>query len=306
MSGRRFVLVDVFTDRRYAGNALAVLPDAEGLAPERMQAIAREFNLSETTFVFPPETSGTDVRVRIFTPGRELPFAGHPTLGTAFVLIREGRIPFGPGGARLTLGEGVGPVPVRVFEEGGQPGLVQLSAPLPTFAPELADRAAVATMLSLAAADLRPDAPVQPVSCGVPFLFVPLASLSALGQARLRPEPWEEFRAAPALTPEGVFPFTLETGSAANVRGRMLPDPALGIGEDPATGSAAAPLGAYLVRHGLVARAAAVRLTLEQGIEMGRPSLLHVEVDCAGDEIVGLRVGGRCVAVGRGELEERA
>ena len=318
--GIPFRLVDVFSGRRYAGNPLAVITDATGLATERMQQIAREFNFSETTFVLAPGAAGADFQVRIFTPGCELPFAGHPTLGTAFALVEERRKPLADPETRLVFEEGVGHVPVTVRNEGGRPGFVQLTAPLPEFGATFSDLGALAEMLSLERSDLAASARTegtadfplaQVVSCGVPFLFVPVRSLAAVRRIRFRPERWEDLR--DVLPAPSVFAFTLEAedhGSAAH--GRMF-DPGMGIAEDPATGAASAPLGCLLVRHGLVAREpvpqpaghqrSTARVVLEQGYEIGRPSLLHVEVDCRGEEIVGVRVGGRCVSVGSGTLD---
>src|SRR5215212_4294380 len=161
-------LVDVFTDRAFGGNPLAVVANGRGVRPETMQAVAKEFNLSETTFVLPPDDPRHDWRVRIFTPSSELPMAGHPTVGTTFVLAREHLIPRGERESNIVLEEGVGPVPVRVEFENGEPVFAEMSQPLPRFGPRLNDAAAVAAMLSLDAADVDESLPVEVVSCGVP------------------------------------------------------------------------------------------------------------------------------------------
>src|SRR5215217_236727 len=157
--------VDVFTDRAFGGNPLAVFANGRGLAAQTMQAIAKEFNLSETTFVLPPDDPRHDWRVRIFTPGSELPMAGHPTIGTSFVLAREHLIPRAERETNVVFEEGVGPVPVRVEFENGEPVFAEMRQPLPTFGPRLDDRKAVAAMLSLGESDVEPDLPVEVVSC---------------------------------------------------------------------------------------------------------------------------------------------
>src|SRR5919202_2339463 len=169
--------VDVFTDRAFGGNPLAVFTNGRGLDTETMQSIAKEFNLSETTFVLPPDDPAHDWRVRIFTPGSELPIAGHPTVGTSFVLAREHLIRRDGRETTITLEEGVGPIPVRVEFEGGEPSFAEMSQPLPTFGPRLSDARAVASMLSLNPYDFDEGLPLEVVSCGVPFLYVPLKTL---------------------------------------------------------------------------------------------------------------------------------
>src|ERR671935_3211043 len=180
--------VDVFTDRAFGGNPLAVFTNGRGVEAETMQAIAKEFNLSETTFVLPPLDPSHDWRVRIFTPGRELPMAGHPTVGTSFVLAREHLVRRDSAQTTIVLEEGVGPVPVRIEFEEGEPSFAEMTQPLPRFGPRLEDARAVAEMLSLDERDVDESLPVEVVSCGVPFLFVPLRSLDAARRARPRAE----------------------------------------------------------------------------------------------------------------------
>ena len=295
--------VDVFTDRAFGGNPLGVFPNGRGLAGETMQAIAKEFNLSEVTFVLPPGDPACDYRVRIFTPDSELPMAGHPTVGTAYVLAREHLIGPGEGGgeARVTFEEGVGPVPVRVEYEAGTPVYAEMSQPLPTFGPRLADRRAAAEMLSLAEEDLDASLPVEVVSCGVPFLYVPLAGLDAARRARPRLDLIE--RVAGDRLPREVFAFTREVEHAGStVHSRMFA-PGLGITEDPATGGASGPLGSYLIRHGLVAPGPSVEVVSEQGLEMGRPSFINIRIETEGGAITAVRVGGKCHYMGEGFLE---
>lgn len=295
--------VDVFTDRVFGGNPLAVFTNGRGLASETMQAIAKEFNLSETTFVLPPDDARHEYRVRIFTPASELPMAGHPTVGTSFVLAREHMIAQAKdGGVNITLEEGVGPVPVRVEYQNGAPTYAEMTQPLPTFGPRLEDLATVAEMLSLGVEDIDERLPVEVVSCGVPFLYVPLKSLDAARRARPRADAME--RALEGVVPPEVFVFTRETEHAGStVHSRMFAPP-LGIVEDPATGAASGPLGSYLVRYGLVKTTdGAADIVSEQGIEMGRPSFVKIRIETEGDNIKAVRVGGQTVYVGEGFIE---
>jgi trans-2,3-dihydro-3-hydroxyanthranilate isomerase len=295
-------LVDVFTDRAFGGNPLAVVTNGRGVPAETMQAVAKEFNLSETTFVLPPDDPRHDWRVRIFTPGSELPMAGHPTVGTTFVLAREHMIPRGERESRIMLEEGVGPVPVRVEFEGGEPVFAEMSQPLPRFGPRLDDRRAVAAMLSLEESDIEAGLPCEVVSCGVPFLYVPLRSLDAARRARPRVDLIERAAGEHGIPPE-VFVFTRETeGAGSTVHSRMFA-PGLGITEDPATGGASGPLGCYLVRHGVVPADPSAEIVSEQGIEMGRPSYIRIRIERQGEEITAVRVGGRCHFMGEGFIE---
>lgn len=231
----RFVQVDVFTDRVFGGNPLAVMLDGRGLADGEMQAIAREMNLSETTFVLPPTRADCAARVRIFTPGREVPFAGHPTLGTSWVLATQGRLPAGT--ARFMLEEGIGPVPVEFEGPPSSPTFVWMRHQDPTFGPELPARAAVARALGLSEADLWPQAPIQSGSTGNAFLFVPLRERAAVDRAVLDvPALLACLGDTPAL---GVFVFAPDPDPAAGrVYSRMFAPHTSGVPEDPATGSA--------------------------------------------------------------------
>jgi trans-2,3-dihydro-3-hydroxyanthranilate isomerase len=301
----RYHLVDVFTDRQFGGNPLAVFTEGAGLSTETMQLIAKEMNLSETTFVLPPADAANNFHVRIFTPGSELPMAGHPTVGTTFILARERMIETlnserSSVASVVRLEEGVGLIPVEITWSEGAADFIEMSQPLPTFGAVFDDKRALASVLSLAASDVHPSLPCQVVSCGVPFLFVPLASLNAARRARPRLDLIE--KVLPGFPPE-IFVFTTETEFAASgVHSRMFA-PGLGITEDPATGSANGPLGCYLVRHNVIASETQLDTTSEQGIEMGRPSFLRIRIDHSGDEITGVRVGGRCRYVGGGHLE---
>jgi trans-2,3-dihydro-3-hydroxyanthranilate isomerase len=273
-------LIDVFTDKAFGGNPLAVFREPGGLDAKTMQAIAKELHLSETTFVLKPSSASADHRVRMFTPDTELPFAGHPTLGTAYVLA-EGK------DGTMRLEEGVGVIRVNLRE-----GFVQMEQPLPTFTGTTITRKVAAEALGLAVEEVRSDVPIQVGSSGIPFLFVPLSNLKAVRRAR-----------RPGRLAANVYVFALSAErSGSDVHGRMFDD-GLGIGEDPATGSAQGPLGAYLVAHELVRVEPTTRIRVEQGFEIGRPSILETEVDRAGAAITAVRVGGRCVPMGGGWLD---
>lgn len=297
-----FHTLDVFTDTIFGGNPLAVLTDARGLSTEQMQRITREFNLSETVFVFPPENPSHTRRVRIFTPGRELPFAGHPTVGTAYLLAAAGMISLTEGETRIVLEEGVGPVPVAIRVENGAPVSAQLTA---AQAPEFRDDAPsaedIAAMLSLSVSDVSSgELKPQSVSCGVPFLVAPLASRDAVSRAKLDRGVWERVLASAWASEIFLFDASAAVGSG-NIRARMFA-PALGVGEDPATGSAGACLAAYLARHLPVG--SALEWTVEQGFEMGRPSILSLSasVEHQYGQIDAVRVAGKSVLVSEGKI----
>jgi trans-2,3-dihydro-3-hydroxyanthranilate isomerase len=298
-----YLHLDVFTATRFEGNQLAVYLDPPAdLPPQVMQAIAREMNFSETTFVFAPERRDTDCRVRIFTPASELPMAGHPTIGTAFALAHAGRLAAGL--ARTVFGEGVGPVPVDLEWAGGRLTFAWMTQAQPEFGPTLDDVSALAAGIGLAPGDLRPDsAPVQEVSCGVPFVIVPVISRAAVDRAapdaRLLARAFQEA----GLPQRHVYLFTRDGGDdAADVYTRMFA-PEIGIMEDPATGSASGPLGAYLVRHGLFAGELREPLRNLQGRAMGRPSWISIAPVLTGERITAVRVGGQAVIVGTGTVE---
>lgn len=297
----RFYTADVFTDRVFGGNQLAVFPEAGGLEPRAMQAIARELNLSETVFVLPPDDPAHTRRLRIFTPGSELPFAGHPTIGTAFVLASIGEIPLGPAGGAIVFEEGVGPVPVTVRVDDGEPGYCELTAArLPEEGPPPPPLEEIAAALSLRPDEIRTDrlAP-RGVSCGVPYLFVPLRDETALAHARINHPAWE--RSLASWWAPAVFPFVEASDrSDVDIRARMFA-PGIGVPEDPATGSAAAALpGCLAAETGPVD--GTFRWVVEQGVEMGRPSRLHVTCDRAAGRIAAVRVGGTSVLVSEGRL----
>jgi trans-2,3-dihydro-3-hydroxyanthranilate isomerase len=301
MPSFQFVTVDVFTSSRFGGNQLAVLPDAANLSPDLMPRIAREFNFSETTFVLPPTDPKHTRRIRIFTPGGELPFAGHPTIGTAFVLATLGDVPIRGAETRVIFEEGVGPVPVTIRATNGNPGFAQLSvAKLPEFGPPPPATKDLARLLGLETQDvLTGNFAPEAASCGVPYLFIPVRDRKALARARVRADELEKVL-GDYWTPD-VFVFCDDPElPGSDFRARMFA-PLLGVTEDPATGSACVAFGGYLGKRDSRPEGT-LRWVVEQGFEMGRPSILDVEVDKRGGQITAARVGGDSVLVTKGEL----
>ena len=300
-SGLSFYTADVFTGEMFGGNQLAVFPTATGLDTRLMQAIARELNLSETVFVFPADDPAHTRRIRIFTPSRELPFAGHPTLGTAFVLASIGEVELSGASTAIVLEEGVGPIAVTITAEGGRPTYCALTAAqLPQFGPPPPPVEEIAAVLSLQPDEIRRDglAP-RAVSCGVPYLFVPLRDEQVLARARPDGSVWERSFAS-SWAPQ-LYPLVETAGrNGADIRARMFA-PELGIVEDPATGSAAAALAGYLAAL-RPPENGTLRWVVDQGIEMGRPSRMYVECDRDGQRVTAVRVGGSAVMVAEGTL----
>lgn len=280
----RYRVVDVFTEHPLEGNALAVFPDASSIDGALMPRIARELNLSETVFVLPATDPACAARLRIFTPAKELIFAGHPTVGSAFVLLDEAIVPSGTD--RFSLQEGVGAVPIRV-EAGARP-LIWLRTPSIEFRATF-DPGRCARALGLEAADLLPATP-QLVTAGNPAVFVALNDKAAVDRAWLDLSGLQALRAG--LTPaeaDAFFVFVF-TPTPEGAYSRMFA-PEHGVVEDPATGSATGPLAAYMIRNHLVSGAPGTRFVSEQGTKMGRRSLLHVHV-IGQDGKDGIEVGG--------------
>lgn len=294
---RRYVTVDVFTDRAFGGNPLAVVLDAGGLSTEQMQAIATEFNYSETTFVLPPREAGHDANVRIFTPTTEIPFAGHPNVGTAFVLAsRAERAP-----ERLQFEEKAGLVAVDILKSAGKVTGAELTAPQPlkrttTFSP-----AKAAACISLSAADVRTDRHVPHiVSVGMPFLVAELASREALRRAKP-----DAAAFADALPCDGAFAIYFYTrdvpasDAPLDLQARMFFPGTSGLTEDPATGSATVAAAALLADLNAT-RDGELKLRIGQGFDMGRPSLLLTRVVKQGGKLTSAHVGGGCVTMMEG------
>jgi trans-2,3-dihydro-3-hydroxyanthranilate isomerase len=296
-----YFTLDVFTDQRFGGNPLAVIRDARGLTSDQMLQITREFNYSETTFVLPAESPDTTKRVRIFTPGGEVPFAGHPTIGTAIALIFSGDVPADGDSVRVVLGENVGPVPVTVRVTDGVPTWAQLSTAMaPVESPAIATDA-LCEVLGISAAEILSTDTHTPrvVSCGLPFLIVPLVSREAVARARVDMLAYD--RHVRGQTCEMILVFApLESGGSADLHVRVF-CPADAVPEDPATGSANAALGGYLAAR-TPRDDGTLRWTAQQGIEMGRPSRLEIEVDKTAGEISAVRVGGSAVLMSEGRL----
>jgi trans-2,3-dihydro-3-hydroxyanthranilate isomerase len=290
---------DVFTGEVLQGNQLAVFTDARALDPSTMQRVAREMNFSESTFILPPARSDTDIRMRIFTPMNEMPMAGHPTIGSTFALAHAGVIR--PGSSRFVFGLNIGPVPVDLEWSGDALRFAWMTQSTPTFGPVIKDRAAAAAALGLQSDDLAQNLPVQEVSCGVPYLMVPLRDRQTVDRAVSDTAAFRRFMSAAGLD-LAIFLFSVEPkGAAETVYSRMFA-PEFGIIEDPATGSASGPLGCYLVRHGIVSGDAAQGMISLQGVAMGRSSRIHIQVNGGSDNISQVRVGGEAVLVGSGEL----
>jgi len=301
MKEYRFFQADVFTDRPFTGNPLAIFPEAEGLTSEEMQSIAKEMNLSETTFVFPPTDLKARFRLRIFTPTSELPLAGHPVVGTCFGLAERGMIPLEEGTNRIFQECKAGVLPVDIVVRGGKVEEVVMTQSPPRFFDEYGDRALLAAAVGLPEEQLLPGGlRAQVVSTAVPQLMVPAGSLQQLGRIELD---LGAMRRVLRETESDCFMiFTREcVHPEGTVHARMFA-PRLGVAEDPATGSASGALGAYLVKHGLVEAKPTARILVEQGYEMGRPSAIHVEVDADESGPKEVRVGGQAVEVAEGIL----
>ena len=298
----RYHLLDVFTDVPFGGNQLAVFVDAPALEPALMQRIARELNLSETVFVVPPRDRSAARALRIFTPGMELPFAGHPTIGTALLLASLGVVPADDAERGFLLEEQVGLVAVTVRTRSGGTQIAELvPARLPETQGSVPARRELAALLGIDADDIVDDpdgdAP-QAVSAGVPFLFVPVRDRAVLARVALDLGRWRELLAS-TWAPH-VYLFSRDAEQGADIRARMFA-PAMGITEDPATGGAAAALAGYLAWR-VAEREAELRWVVEQGIEMARPSRLEVMATKEGGVVRSVRVGGTAGRVGEGVL----
>jgi len=279
MATFRYVLADVFTHTPLEGNGLAVFTDARGLPEERLQPLAREMNLSETVFVYPAEQGG-HARIRIFTPTAELPFAGHPVLGTAFVLAAPLQLP------EIALETGMGIVPVRLEREENRIVFGWMSQPIPTVqlfeAPE-----ELLAAVGVAGSEL----PVELYDNGVRHVYIALPSVEAV--EALEPD----LQALKHL--QGIVGTNCFAGEGDRWKNRMFA-PADGVPEDPATGSAAGPLACHLVRHGRIGFGDEIRIS--QGVEIRRPSTLHARVNGSAESIESVEVGGSAVVVARGEF----
>ena len=300
--GRRYAILDVFTNKALAGNPLAVVLDCEGLNAAQMQSIASEFNLSETVFVLPPENPGHSANIRIFTRVRELPFAGHPTVGTAILIALErfGDVP-GELDAMVVLKEDIGPVRCGVVLKENASGFAEFDLPkLPVPAGPTEDKEAIAAALNLDPSDIGFENHCP--SCyeaGIPFVFVPVRDLNALARAEPVHALWDKgFKKASS---QSAFVYCRETkGHDSGFQARMFA-PSHGIYEDPATGSAVAAF-AGAVHHYDELLNGTHFIRVEQGFVMGRPSLIDLEIDVEGKTLHAARIGGQATLVARGEL----
>ena len=296
---RRYVTVDVFTDRAFGGNPLAVVLDAGGLSTAQMQAIASEFNYAETTFVLAPRDDAHDAQVRIFTVNKEIPFAGHPNVGTAFVLATQATKPL----ARLLFEEGAGLVPVEILTKEGRAVGAELTAPQPLKQLTQFSAEQAAAVVSLSSADIRTDRhPPQIVSVGLPFLVVELASRDALRRAR--PDASAFARTFPCDGSDAVYLYTRDISPAekpSDLQARMFHPGSSGLSEDPATGSATVAVAALLADLS-GERDGELKLRIGQGVDMGRPSLLLTRVRKANGVIASAHVGGACVQMMEGSF----
>ena len=302
MSRKNFVIADVFTNERFGGNQLGVYTDARGLDDATMQDIAREMNYSETTFLLPPEKGG-DYRVRIFTPASELPFAGHPLVGSGFVIAAERMTELNDPVTVLQLETGVGLIRVEVETKQGVAGHTTMTQPLPVSKGTFSDTARLAAALSIEPSEIESTGlPVEPIYNGITTMIVPIATLSAVERIKIDGGALERISREAGV--DTVLMFTLETLAPSSAVHCRVSAASAGVLEDAATGSANGPLGFYLVRHKLVKVERFTRIVSEQGFEMKRPSLLHIEIETDPEkgEVVGVRVGGGVVIAGRGEM----
>ena len=293
---RRFFTADVFTDQPFGGNPVAVLPDGDGLTTDQMQKLAREFNLSETVFVLPPDDPGHTKKLRIFVPTKEIPFAGHPTIGTALILASTGDVDLSEPRTSINFEMAAGLVPVSIDVEGRRPVAATLTAPKSPDVRDVPSIDVIATMLSL-----EPDQIIRAemASCGNPFILVQVKDRATLERSQfdmvgLRLLGDDAFAKEP-------FVFTEDAPEGFDVQARMYA-PHVGIPEDPATGSAAAAFGGWLGHHDALENGT-LRRVIAQGIEMGRPSRLVVEVDKQEGEVTAVRVSGSAVLISEGVIE---
>lgn len=301
----KFYQADVFTAEPFGGNPVAVIPDAAGLNDDQLQQIAREMNLSETVFVFPPTDQAAVARLRIFTPTQEIPFAGHPVLGTFFILAELGIIPVKESVTRLMQECNIGLFPVELYAVGEKVERVVMTQPKPEFlgpVEETEDLYKVASALGLAKHVIADTKwPIEVVSTGLPVLIVPVRTLTAVRS--IRPDASAIMDVCRRFGAVGITVFTTVTVEpSATVHARVFA-PSIGILEDPATGSASGALGAYLVQNGVVEVGPTTEIISEQGYEIDRPSRIFVQVDSDDDIIQSVKVGGQCVMVVEGTLK---
>jgi trans-2,3-dihydro-3-hydroxyanthranilate isomerase len=292
-----FYTLDVFTNKPFSGNQLAVFPHVQELSSAKMQKIAIEFNFSETVFVFPPSNPQANFDVRIFTPGGEIPFAGHPTIGTAFLLAYLGMVDLTGDTTEIILHEGVGNVPVTIYSQYNEPIATELKAANPPeFFADIPSKKALGSVLSLSEKDLSDKYTPQAVSCGLPFLIIPLKSLSALTMAQINLTAWQK-TLSDYIAPH-VYPCYQVDEFQWRVR---MFAPALNIAEDPATGSAATAFSAYLATY-QPENNGHWQWLIEQGMEINRPSKIIAMASKKDNKITEIKVRGESVIITEGIL----
>ena len=292
MKKATYHLLDVFTDKKFGGNQLAIFEDATEIPPEMYQNIAQELNLSETVFLFPKDSNGL-YPMRIFTPIKELPTAGHPSIGTAYFIAQK--FEKKRKNYSITLAQNIGPIEVEIKMSKKGPILATMYQVLPCFGKIFGNRAEIAQILNLTSLDLM-DYPIQEVSCGVPYIIVPVKTIENIENLTFNTQIWEKLqyqlkdKSVYVFTPEGLLPD-------GDVHGRMFA-PEIGITEDPATGSANGPLACYLFKYNIKKGP----LISEQGFEMNRPSTIYIEIESEKGIIKNVKVAGQAVFVGQGQF----
>lgn len=291
-----YFIADVFTSNIFGGNQLAVLPFADSIPEEYFQRIAREFNFSETAFIFKPDNQKHDYRMRIFTPFNEIPTAGHPTIGTAHILLNAVKCKTKTENM-LLFEQKIGDIPVSFSKNNNLCSDITMTQPLPEFGKIYDNYEIIAEILSLSPDDIDTSIPTEAISCGNKFLYIPIKTIEALKNIKMRTDLLSKH--ANSFETTELYTFTFETEQQeSTVHARMFA-PLVGIYEDPATGSASGPLGCYLVKNKLND---GKNIVCEQGFEMGRPSIVNVSIEHLNGDIMKVKVGGNSVLVSKGEL----
>lgn len=292
----KFELIDVFTSEPFGGNPLAIFDNADKLSAEQMLKIAKELNLSESVFLHKP-TAEADVKMRIFTPGMELPTAGHPTIGTAYYLLKnKGITPKKEN--ELLLEQNIGNLKVQFEKKDGEISKILMEQPLPKFEQTFKDKKLVASLLSITEDEIEEDFPCRIVNCGNPFLIIPIKTLKSVQKLKLNNELFSEILDEIFIT--GVMAFTMETLNPENITHSRMFAPHIGVAEDPATGSAHGPLASYLHNYNMCDLS---ELSIgEQGYELERPSQIKMKIEQVEGKISKVKVGGSCVHMGNGEI----
>ncbi|MFS1514963.1 PhzF family phenazine biosynthesis protein [Bacillus sp. SCS-151] len=302
MQTLHYTLIDVFTNQAFGGNQLAVFKENGNLSTEMMQKIARELNLSETVFMRPSRSAAADKELRIFTPQIELPIAGHPTIGAGYVLGMDRISTMKSRLNQLVFETGVGNINVTVKKENDMISFVEMNQKTPVFGPVFHNIKRVAELLAISSEDIDSNLPIQSISTGVPFLLIPIRTLSAMERISLQTDVWNKFFSEDKNI-KHIYAFTTETiYESSDVHSRMFA-PAMGITEDPATGNANGPLGAYLVEYSVIPKSEQTyKIRNEQGIEMKRPSFIDISISKKGNVYENVSIGGSSVMMGSGQL----